>query len=559
MTATLERFTERRKPARGWRGWRGPEYPGDFPTLGWQVLDFLTAHLPSPRNDRDPLVLTDDQARIALRWFEVDPRDGTFPNLDLILELVKGWGKGPIAAALMIAAMRGPVCFDGWDADGRPVGVPRGTGDRLPPWVQIAAVSEDQTENTYGYIFAYLTANNHRAATDLRIDQGRTRLYLPDMPLARLEPVTASVASREGDPITDAVLDETHLWLKRNGGHHLARTIRRNLAKTGGRAIETTNAPIEGGGSVAELSDPEKPAPGVYHVNRRPKETPDPSWPDDRLRASLVEVYGDAWWAPIDRLVREIRDPKNPWDEVLRFWFGIRTPGSSVAVDPRDWDLLARPVEIPADTPIGLGFDGSTHWDSTVIRACTPWGYTFIVGRWSRPAGVAEWQVPRAEVEQVLADAFERYRVGLLLCDPPGWRTEIDRWAELWGEERVLAFDTNQATRMAPAIDRWRTAIRGSAASLRQAREDKLVGPVALAYTHDGDEFTTFQVKGTRLRQVRLTEVENDRTMFMFEKVAKIGTDATVADVLAYEAAMTMEAPEPEYDEPPVFWGRSLL
>lgn len=553
MTVVADRFTERRKPARGWRGWRGPEFPGDFPTLGWAVLEHMSAYLPSPRNDKEPLVLTDDQARIVLRWYEVDPITGDFPNLDLILELVKGWGKGPLAGALMIEALRGPVCFDGWDADGRPVGVPRGTGDRVPPWIQIAAVSEDQTENTFGYIFAYLTANNHKAASDLRIDEGRTRLYLPDMPLARLEPVTASMGSREGQPITDAVLDETHLWDRRNGGVALARTIRRNLAKMGGRAIETTNPPIEGGGSVSELSDPDKPAPAVLHIVRRPKETPDPSWPDERLRASLGEVYGDAYWAPLDRLVRELRDPKNPWDEVLRFWFGIRTPGNSVAVDPRDWDLLAQPVEIPAGTVIGLGFDGSTHWDATVLRGCTVDGHTFIVGRWSRPKGVAEWQVPRADVEQVLADAFDRWRVGRLLCDPPGWRTEIDRWAEKWGEDRVLAFDTNQATRMAPAVDRWRTVVRAAAAAVRQARVDGSIGPLALPYSHDGDEFTTFQVKGTRIRQVHVAEVVGDRTMYMLEKAPKIGTDATVADILAYEAAMTMDPP-PADPEPLVAW-----
>jgi hypothetical protein len=554
VTAAAARpFVERRKPARGWRGWRGPEYPGDFPTLGWQVLEHMTAYLPSPRDDKEPLVLTDDQARIVLRWFELDPETGEFPNLDLILELVKGWGKGPIAGALMIEALRGPVCFDGWDADGRPVGVPRGTGDRVPPWIQIAAVSEDQTENTYGYIFAYLRANNGRAARDLRIDEGRTRLYLPDIPLARLEPVTASMGTREGQPITDAVLDETHLWDRRNGGVMLARTIRRNLAKMHGRGIETTNPPVEGGGSVSELSDPEKPAPGVMHVTRRPDEQPDPSWTDERLRASLAAVYGDAWWAPLDRFVREMRDPKNPWDEVLRFWFGIRTPGSAAAVDPRDWDLLVRPTEVPAGTLIGLGFDGSTHWDATVLRGCTRAGHTFIVGRWSRPPGASHWEVPRADVEQAVADAFARWRVGLMLADPPGWRTEIDRWAEQWGDKVVLAFDTNQATRMVGAVDRWRTAVRSAAAMVRALGTS--AGPLVLPYSHDGDEFTTMQVKGTRLRRVHVAE-EGDRTAYMLEKVPKIGTDSTVADILAFEAAMSMPEPEPE-PEPAILLGRA--
>jgi hypothetical protein len=117
----------------------------------------------------------------------------------------------------------------------------------------------------------------------------------------------------------------------------------------------------------------------------------------------------------------------------------------------------------------------------------------------------------------------------------------------------VLAFDTNQATRMAPAVDRWRTVVRAAAAAIRQARVDGLAGPLTLPYSHDGDEFTTFQVKGTRIRQVHVAEVAGDRTMYMLEKAPKIGTDATVADILAYEAAMTMDPP-PADPEPLVAW-----
>jgi hypothetical protein len=54
--------------------------------------------------------------------------------------------------------------------------------------------------------------------------------------------------------LTAAVLDEPHLWLPSNGGLRLAATIRRNLAKMGGRSIETTNAWRDGEDSVAEAT-----------------------------------------------------------------------------------------------------------------------------------------------------------------------------------------------------------------------------------------------------------------------------------------------------------------
>ena len=124
-----------------------------------------------------------------------------------------------------------------------------------------------------------------------------------------------------------------------------------------------------------------------------------------------------------------------------------------------------------------------------------------------------------------------------MLCDPPGWRTEIERWAELYGDEVVLALDTNSPRRMVPVVDRWRTGITNG------------------AHTHDGDPFTTQQVKATRLRKVYLADGEDDRTRYMLEKDGHFGNDAAIADALAFEAAMTMVEPEPEV-EPAILLGR---
>src|SRR5690606_29942688 len=111
--------------------------------------------------------------------------------------------------------------------------------------------------------------------------------------------------------------------------------------------------------------------------------------------------------------------------------------GASHAVEATAWDNLAQPREVPSGTLVGVGFDGSTSHDATVIRVCTPDGYSFLWRKWSRPSGVQEWRVPRDEVDMAVAELFERYQVGLMLCDPPGWRTEIERWQERYGE-RVL-------------------------------------------------------------------------------------------------------------------------
>jgi hypothetical protein len=529
------------------RGWRGPTEARPFPSLGWAILDWTYAYLPSPADEKKPLIYTDEQARRIVRWYEVDPVTCEFPWLRLVLEEAKGYGKSPFAGSLDIIDFVGPACFDGWDADGEPVGVPWGTGERPTPWIQVAAVSEDQTENTYGAMYSLLAANDGRAADELRIDLGRTRLYLRDRP-GRLEPVTASAGSREGQRLTKVTADETWLWNPRNGGTKLIRTLRRNVAKMGGRSVETTNAPILGERSVAEQSDPDRPDPGVLHYARRPPVEPDPNWPDERLLVTLRTIYDDAPWSDPPRLLREMRDPATPWEDALQFWFNIRTSGAGRAVDPRLWDARKATVEVPAKARIGIGFDGSISQDATVIRACTPDGYSFKIAEWERPVGPelarwlaehrgeTDWSVTRSEVHQAVAETFATYDVGLMLCDTPRWYTEIESWATLYGAEVVLAFDTNKAFRFAPAVDRWLTGLREG------------------THTHDGDPLVDRHVKAAHLRKVRLADQEEDgRTKYVLVKGDDHGRiDGAVADVLAYQAAMTL--PEPvETMGPPLF------
>jgi hypothetical protein len=515
--------------------WQPPAH-----TLGWAILDWFADNLPSPSRPDEPFVPTDEQARFVLDWYSVYPHTGRFVYRRAVIEQAKGWGKSPLAGALVLAEFAGPVVFSHFDANGNPVGHRWGERGTPPPWVQVAAVSEDQTENTYGALYDMLTANEHRAAKALGIDDGRTRLYLKDRP-GKLEPVTASAGSREGQRVTAGLLDETHLWTPRNGGVKLARTIRRNAAKMSGRTIETTNAPILGDKSVAEDSGNDATAgePGILHWANRPSVEPQQDWPDARLLEQLDVVYGDASWIDRQRLLAEIRDPGTPWPDALRFYFNTRTTGAGRAVDPRQWADLTRLTEVPQGAYIGIGFDGSHNRDATFLRGCTADGHRFTVGAWERPRGDEfirwqnanpgkEWIVPRAEVKDKVAWAFGYYRVGRMLCDPWKWQDEVAEWATDHGDETVVAFDTNQARRMAPAVDRWLTAIREGST------------------THDADPTAQAHVANAHLQKVRLADdAEDARTRYVLVKGEDKGLiDGAVADVLAHEAAMTMP-PEP--------------
>jgi LAGLIDADG-like domain len=453
----------------------------------------------------------------------------------------------PVAAAKAIAALAGDVRVDGYDAAGEPVGRPWGTKGDPNPWVQIAAVSEDQTENTYAVLYEFLTANDGAAADSLGIDVGLTRCYLKKRP-GRLEPVTASAGSREGQPVTDAFLDEVHLWTPTNGGVRLARTLRRNVAKMGGRSYDTTNSYAPGEGSVAEDTHKAVMAgqQGIYYdAVEAPEVKPEDS--DDTLKAALAVAYGDAYWVDLSRLVAEVRDPDTQWEDAERYFFNHNIDDRRKAVETKRWEALKRPdIVVPPGAYIGVGFDGSISDDCTALVGCTiidgvP--HTFVIEVWQKPVTASRrhthsantWRVPRAEVREKVAETFRRYDVGLMLCDPAKWQTEIELWAEEAQarrraaglgklEDQVAFFDTNQPTRMWKACDRFSTALAEG------------------IYTHDGSSVLTAQVLAMHKRKVRVRDEDDDgRTKFVFVKGPNHDKiDAGIGAVLALEAARTM-------------------
>src|SRR5688572_16966093 len=117
--------------------WRGPEFDGEIPSLGWQLIEAWSDLFPSPRDESQPFVLTDEQALTVVRWYSVHPLTGQFVYRRGCSRRAKGSGKSPIEAAKCISELALPVRFDGWDARGEPVARPWGTDNDPAPWVQI--------------------------------------------------------------------------------------------------------------------------------------------------------------------------------------------------------------------------------------------------------------------------------------------------------------------------------------------------------------------------------------------------------------------------------------
>jgi len=474
---------------------------------GHEVLEWSHRFLPSPSDPSQPLVLSDEQARFVIDFYETDEH-GVYVYRRGALQAAKGWGKSPLGAIIALAEFAGPVASP-------------------TPWVQIAACSEDQaTSNVYSLLWALLSENDAKAARELGIDLGRGRLYLKGNPGAKLEAVSASWGAREGQRLTFGLLDETHNWTKTNGGQRLARVLRRNAAKTDGRTLELANAHELGEQSIAEetLEHFERGERGILLVAKRPSVEPTPELDDETLRGLLGEVYAGAPWVDLDRLLLEVRDPAAPWSETCRFFFNMPAAGALALVDPRRWDQLRVDRTLEPGETVALGFDGSDSKDASALVAITADGTLSVVELIERPAGADDdWRVDRRRIHKAVERMFETFTVSMLYADPWGWRSELEAWAEKW-PGRVLEVPMNSPTRAAELVDRFRTAVA----------ED--------AVHHDGDPDLRRHMLNARLRKIGRDETGLGR--YRLEKAGPGRlVDAAAAALLAVEAMAQAPAP----------------
>jgi hypothetical protein len=501
--------------------WRGPEYPGEFPSLGWLIGEWIEEHCVIPDGDHlgDPYLLTDEMwAFLAWHYrLRLDADEERWQSAWAYRrsQLVRPqkWGKGPLSAAMICAEAVGPARFAGWDADGEPCGRPWPT-----PWIQVTATSEDQTDNVYRALRPMI---DEGPLADLIPDTGDTRINVGRGGL--IEPVTSSGRARLGQRITFSVQDETHCWVESNGGWKLADTQRRNLSGTGGRAVETTNAWDPSEQSVAQRTA-EATARDVYRDHRQP---PRPSLKNKaERRKALRYAYGDSMgrgrWVDMDRIDGEAVEiaEKDP-GQAIRYYWNIPDAGQGAWIDGEKWDARARPREVPEGTPVVLALDGSDVDDWTAIRAETEDGHQFTptYGPDARPTiwNPAEWgeQVPRLEVRTAVGELFESFRVVRFYIDPPYWETEADEFAAQYGEKRVIRWETYRATQMHAACERLLTDV---------VKADG-------TFSHDGCEITKLHMRNAR----KAARPSNRYVLRKASPGQKI--DACVTSVIVHEAA----------------------
>jgi hypothetical protein len=518
-----------RRP-RGHGGWRDPEYPGEFPTLGYQVADLIEAKcaIPDGEHAGEPYRLTDEQLRILLWLYRINPAAvydpdanggrGGWRNAFIYFrggQVVRPqkWGKGPFSAAVVCAEAddEGPVLFDGWDARGEPVGRPWAT-----PWIQIAAVSEDQTANVWRALQPMIELGAIHADIP---DTGQTRINLPGG--GRIEPVTSSARSRLGQRITFAVQDEAHSWLERNGGRLLADNQRRNLSGMGGRFLETGNAWDPREESVAQRTG-ESGEPGVYRDDVEPGAGSVRNKQD--RRKMLKKVYGDSWWVDLDRIDGEIQAllARGEASQAERFFLNRKLAGEDAAFPPELVDKLAsRKHVVPERALIVIGVDGARFVDALAIVATEiATGHQWPLGIWERPKDAGDdYEHPFDAVDGAMIEAFQLYDVWRVYVDPQWIDHLLDKWQARWGEKKVLAWHTNRPRQIAWAVRGFRDAAAAGDAS------------------DDGDEILARHTKNARKQLLNVYD-DDHRQMHTLSKdrpdsPRKI--DAAMARVLSWE------------------------
>ena len=459
-----------------------PEFEGEFPTLGHEVLLWMTEVLAQPdQTEYSPFLPTEEQARFILNYYRLDPVTGRRVYRRAVWSRPKGSGKSPMMGAIGCAEALADVVFDGWDANGRPVGKP--WSEVRTPLVQFAAMNEDQTRNAFDPLLEMLREGPAMDYYD--IDPMDTFVALPK---GRIEYITAAGDSKEGNRPVWAALDQTEGWTKSNGGVKLAGVLRRNAGKVGGTTIETPNAYRPGMGSVSEqtaayhqsLKEGRARQAGLLYDHR---EAPADTDMTDRasLRDGLVYAYGDSakdagGWVDLDRIVEEIWDPATDPQDARQYYLNQVTHASDSWVSRpeivacMDVDQVVEPGET-----IVLGFDGSRgrvrgKADATALVGMTLAGkHLFEIGVWERrDHDPQDWSPDPAVVDAVVRDTFSKYQVVGFYADPSGWTGQVAQWEADYGrqlrvrasrDEPIAAWPRGKDSKVAEHVERLRLAL----------------------------------------------------------------------------------------------------
>ena len=511
-------------------------------TLGWALLDWLYFYVRTPGGDAagEGFIPTDEQSRFILWWYAVD-ENGRYVYREGLLRRLKGWGKDPLAAAFALMELCGPVAFSHFDLNGNPVGK-----RRHGAWVEIAAVSQDQTKNTFRLFPIMISQDLKR---DYNLDVNKFVIYADNGGV--IEAVTSSPASMEGNRPTFVIKNEIQWWGRgpggeANDGHEMDAVITGNLGKTASaRALSIFNAHVPGTESVAEKAwDSYQEVLGgkavdtgiLYDALEAPADTPVseiPSLKDDpeghakgleMLRQGVLVARGDSYWLPVDTIVQLILDTRNPVTESRRKFLNQINAAEDSWISPQEWNRLALTDELFALRPgqkITLGFDGSKSNDWTALVACrVDDGCIFLLNAWN-PKDSPTGEIDREAVDSVVRSIYDRYEVVGFRADVKEFEAYVDQWGVLF--KRTLKVNASPA---APVAFDMRGNQKKFALDCERFRDAVLEGEL----NHDGNPTLKQHVTNAKMHPTQYDAISIRKAT----KDSSRKIDAAVCAVLAY-------------------------
>ena len=430
-------------------------------SLGWLAIwwiETFCVHGPGDVQGQ-PVELDDEFSAFILDVYALN-KHGRRLYDSAFLSRAKGRAKSELAGFITLFEAIGPARFDGYAegteyyeyadqvyrySKGEPIGK-----EITAPFIRCLATEESQAGNTYDNVYFNLT-EGPLAETLPKDAAGLTRIYLPGG--GEIVPSTASSSSKDGGRETFSVMDETHLYTRPDLKRMYA-TVRRNLAKRKGAepwSLETSTMYLPGENSVAEethelakkiLEGKTKRQRLLFDHRQADPDTDLSS--EDEIRAGLKETYGPfSEVMDIDRIMSEIFDPRNDPQDSRRYYFNQPTSSKDAYLSAPEWNACYEAKTVSKGEEITLGFDGSRKrsrgvTDATALIGCrVSDGHLFEIRVWEQPDGPAGegWEIPVAEVDHEVRQAFEHYNVVGMFADPAKWESYIATWEAEYGKK----------------------------------------------------------------------------------------------------------------------------
>lgn len=511
--------------------------------------------VPDGETAGDPFVPTLDHRVYLANWYEVRPKakrgelNQAFRYREGIWIAAQKVGKSPGVAAETCLEFVGPALFDGFAAEGDAYvcadhGCPCGgvyfyevdepMGRHWPtPRIQLAAVVEDQVENTWGALVPMIDSG---PLANVIPKTGEAFIRHPNRNRdSRIEIVTSKADGKLGARISKANGDETGLWTDSNSMKKFHRTLKRGAAGMGGRVSQSSNPPDPAENSVAQDTlESRRPDVLKHHF-------PPPTHLDFALKRDREQIfrwnYASSPWVDIRSIEAESAAlmEANP-AEAERFYGNRIVAGSGTWMDMSKWAAKAldgkegrpEPITVQPRTKVCLGFDGSDNNDHTAIaletldyHSFTP---TYGSGGAIRPTywRPEDWQgrIPRAEVNAAMDQLANEFQIVRAYCDPMFWETEIDTWGTSYGEKTFIKWATNRPSAMHASLERFRGDVYNTDSK----------------FTHDGDADTTVHMRNAIIRARNVDKLTGLRLYILGKPADHQKFDKTMSAVLAHEA-----------------------